>query len=72
MAVAPHIYAVGEVVEILPGRFDTHIPRGRYKIVRQLPSETHDLQYRVQSAQDGHERIVRESQLSRGELPVFR
>ena len=61
-----HKFAVGQVVDLMPGTGNANIPRGRYKVQRQLPSETRDLQYRVKHAVDGHERVVLESQLSDG------
>jgi len=61
-----HKFAVGQTVDLLPGTGNGNIPRGRYKVQRQLPSETRDLQYRVKHAVDGHERVVLESQLSDG------
>ena len=60
---APHRFAVGERVEFSPGRLDGNVPRGIYTIIRHLPSETPDLQYRVKNQRDSHERVVRESQL---------
>ena len=59
----PYKFAVGERVEFSPGRFDGNVPRGLYMITRHLPSETPDMQYRVKSVRDSHERVVRESQL---------
>jgi hypothetical protein len=59
-----HKFAVGQVVDFLPGPGDANVPRGKYKIQRLLPSETKDLQYRVKHAVDGHERVVPESQLA--------
>jgi hypothetical protein len=38
--------------------------RGTYTIVRLLPAEHNDQQYRIKSTTDGHERVVKESQLS--------
>ncbi len=61
-----HPYAVGQEVEFLPGRLDLHVPRGLYTIVRQLPVEANERQYRVKNTRDGHERIMRESQLAGG------
>ena len=58
-----HKYTVGQSVEFSPGARDGSAARGRYEVVRHLPSETRDLQYRVKSSVDGHERVVRESQL---------
>jgi hypothetical protein len=59
-------FAVGQSVEFLPSRMDMHVPRGLYTIVRQLPVESSERQYRVKNASDGHERIMRESQLAPG------
>ncbi len=61
-----HKFAVGQAVEFLPGRMDLHVPRGTYTIVRQLPVEANERQYRVKNTRDGHERIMRESQLAPG------
>ena len=61
-----HKFAVGQEVEFLPGRMDFHVPRGVYTIVRQLPVEANERQYRVKNSRDGHERIMRESQLAAG------
>ena len=60
---APHRYAVGQTVEFVPQRFDGNVPRGAYTVVRQLPGPPHDREYRVRNAADGHERVMRESQL---------
>jgi hypothetical protein len=59
-----HRFAVGQMVEFLPGPRDSNAPRGKYKIQRLLPSETSDPQYRVKYAADGHERVVPESRLA--------
>jgi hypothetical protein len=59
-----HKYAVGQTVTFTPrGQFHT-ASRDSVKIVRLLPAEANDYQYRVKSTRDGHERVVRESQLS--------
>ena len=47
---------------MLVGR--THnVPPGPYEIVRQLPSETADLKYRIKSRDETHERVVSEHEL---------
>ena len=61
-----HKFAIGQSVEFLPGRMDMHVPRGTYTIVRPLPVESNERQYRVKNTRDGHERIMRESQLEAG------
>ena len=35
-----HKFAVGQMVDFLPGPGDTNVPRGKYKVQRLLPSET--------------------------------
>ena len=64
MAQHQHKFAVGQVVAFLPAPADGNVRRGRYTIQRLLPSERGEPQYRVRHAQDGHERVVTESQLS--------
>jgi hypothetical protein len=59
-----HRFNVGQKVTFQPDRGDLRQLRGSYTVVRPLPSETRDQQYRVKSDQDGHERVVRESQLA--------
>ncbi len=60
---ARHIYTIGQSIEFLPGRFDGAAQPGTYTIVRQLPNDSNDREYRVKCVRDGHERIVRESQM---------
>jgi len=61
-----HKFAVGQSVELVPGRLEGHLPRGIYTVLRQLPGEPHDREYRIRSTRDGHERVVRERQLRQG------
>jgi hypothetical protein len=58
-----HKYKIGQTVHFSGGLKYAANVRGTYKIVRLLPSETADGQYRIQSTKDGHERVVRESEL---------
>ncbi|MCO6416372.1 hypothetical protein JYK14_09350 [Siccirubricoccus sp. KC 17139] len=67
----PHLYSVGQNVEFVPGRYDTNVPRGLYTVVRQLPGPPNDREYRVKHQQDGHERVVLESQLRSGPPKLF-
>jgi hypothetical protein len=62
---AGHKFEVGRVVR-LQARHDAVAPPGSYEIMRQLPSgdAERDPQYRVKSVLDGHERMVKESDLS--------
>ena len=61
-----HSFTIGQRIEFLPGKFDGNAPSGAYTIVRLLPNDQIDREYRVKSAHDGHERVVRESQIRRG------
>jgi hypothetical protein len=61
---AQHKFAVGQAVAFLPTSADGNVRRGQYTVQRLLPSEQGQPQYRVRHAQDGHERVVTESQLS--------
>jgi hypothetical protein len=63
--VKTHKFAVGQTVHFSPGMGGS--ARGGslvFKVVRLLPAEHNDQQYRVKSTLDGHERVVKESQLS--------
>ena len=65
---AAHKFAVGLTVRFSPDRNDRRQAapaQGRFKIVRHLPESASVLQYRVKSQVDGHERVVREDQLTR-------
>ncbi|MDO9706720.1 hypothetical protein [Paracraurococcus lichenis] len=67
----PHGFSVGQSVELSTGRYDGNVPRGAYTVLRQLPNDGADREYRVRNQQDGHERVVRESQLRADPLPSF-
>ncbi|NKC33097.1 hypothetical protein [Falsiroseomonas selenitidurans] len=58
-----HRYTVGQHIEFVPGRYDGSAPPGAYTVVRQLPNDAADREYRVKNSRDGHERIIRESQM---------
>ena len=60
---ARHTFTVGQSIEFVPGRYDGSAPAGMYTVVRQLPNDAMDREYRVKNTRDGHERIVRESQM---------
>ena len=60
-----HSFALGQVLEFNPGKFDGTGARGAYTVVRLLPNDGLDREYRVKNVRDGHERVVRESQLRR-------
>ena len=58
-----HRFRVGQAVEFFPDPGVDRLSKGRYTIVRLLPLEGNNPQYRIKSSADGHERLVRENQL---------
>jgi len=66
-----HKFKIGQTVELIPNRLDGNIPAGSYTIQRLLPAEGRTLQYRVKNARDGHERVVRETQIARAQNALF-
>jgi hypothetical protein len=60
-----HKYSVGQSVRFLPDRLQLNSGKGSFKIVGLLPETASVFQYRVKSQLDGHERVVREDQLTR-------
>lgn len=58
-----HKYKVGDYVRIA-ARPAWSVPAGRYQVIRQMPPEGDHNQYRVRFVDDGHERMVKENDLS--------
>jgi hypothetical protein len=63
-AIKNHKYEVGQVVTFTPGKLNLETSPGLYEIVRQLPPDGSENQYRVRNIEDCHERVVREGQLA--------
>ena len=63
--VTDHKFKVGETVKYTTGPFGLGSVTDVYKIIQQLPPYGDDLQYRIKSANEPHERIAKESQLAR-------
>ena len=64
-SVQNHKFKIGQSVELTSGPFGRGSPNDVYKIVQLLPLEGYDYQYRIKSAKEPHERVVKESELSR-------
>ena len=61
---ASHKFHVGQLVEFRPNkRSAISSARGAYEILKQLPERDGELQYRIKSAAEEHERIALESEL---------
>jgi hypothetical protein len=59
-----HRFKVGTTVRFTPSALDKSAQAGNYRIVRHLPADGTDNQYRIKSVSDGHERVVKEGQLA--------
>jgi hypothetical protein len=64
-SVKDHKFKIGQSVSFTSGPFDRGGVNGIYKVTQLLPREGEDYQRRINSAAEPHERVVKESQLSR-------
>ena len=60
-----HKFKIGQTVNFTSGPFGRGGASGIYKVTQLLPPDGDDYQYRIKSADEPHERVVKESQLSR-------
>ena len=58
-------FKIGQTVSLTSGPFDRRSANGVYKVTQLLPLEGEDYQYRIKSANEPHERVAKEGQLSR-------
>ena len=63
-AVTSHKFKIGQSVNYTSGPFGASAS-GAYQITQLLPPEDDDFQYKIKSAAEPHERVVKESQLDR-------
>jgi hypothetical protein len=63
--VHPHKYRVGETVYYTSPSFGRAAASGSYTVVKLLPSDGDDYQYRIKSSGEAFERVAKESQLDR-------
>jgi len=60
-----HKFHIGEIVELAP-LVTRSAPRGTYVVTKPLPEcAAGEYEYRIKSIQEPHERVVRESELSK-------
>jgi hypothetical protein len=60
-----HQFRSGQTVRLRRRLPNTSASAGEYKIVRQLPDSAGEVQYRIKSAREPHERVANESDLER-------
>jgi hypothetical protein len=65
IATTTHKYQVGEIVYYTSPTFGRAAATGSYTVVKLLPSESDDYQYRIKSSGEAFERVAKESQLER-------
>jgi len=63
--VQAHKYRVGETVYYTSPSFGRAAASGSYTVVKLLPSDGDDYQYRIKSSGEAFERVAKESQLER-------
>jgi hypothetical protein len=63
--VRAHKYRIGEMVYFTSPTFGRAAAIGSYTVVKLLPSESDDYQYRIKSSGEAFERVAKESQLDR-------
>ena len=65
MPVRTHKYQIGETVYYTSPTFGRAAATGSYTVVKLLPHEGDDYQYRIKSSGEAFERVAKESQLDR-------
>jgi hypothetical protein len=59
-----HKFHVGETVTMAPAT-SRNVPGGVYEVIKQLPDTSGERQYRIKSMSEPHERVARESELTK-------
>jgi hypothetical protein len=67
LAMAEHKFKIGQVVYFRPKRSSSPLlpSSGPYQIIKRLPAAEGDFQYVIRSANEDHQRVARESELTR-------
>jgi len=68
----PHRFSIGQSIVLSLGKYGGSAPSGTYIVLRLLPNDDADREYRVRHQHDNHERVVRESQIRPSLAPFFR
>ena len=59
----PRKFTIGQRVTVVPNKLVAALAGGTFTVVRSLPEERGVWQYRIESIDDGHERVVYEIDL---------
>lgn len=60
-----HKYSIGQSVRYTAGPLTRSGPGAAFKIIRLMPPDGDEHQYRIKSTEEAFERVARESQLDR-------
>ena len=60
-----HRYILGQAVRYTSGPFGRFGAGGSFRIVKLLPSDGEEFQYRIKNTEEAFERVAKESQLDR-------
>jgi hypothetical protein len=63
-----HKFHIGETVRVKPA-FSRSVPGGAYEVTKQFPHNGREFEYRIKSANEDHERVARESELTKAYSP---
>jgi hypothetical protein len=64
MSMPLHKFQIGETVYVTPS-MRRNVPGGAYAVTKRLPHNGHEFEYRIKGANEEHERVVRESELTK-------
>jgi hypothetical protein len=65
LALKEHKFQIGQTVYFTSRPIGHMAANGTYRVVKLLPSDGEDFQYRIKSASEAFERVAKESQLDR-------
>lgn len=60
-----HKYALGQTVRYIAGPLNRGAASGTFKVVKLMPPDGDEHQYRIKSTDEAFERVAKESQLDR-------
>lgn len=64
------LYALGQTVELIPGGYASPDAAGVYSIIRLLPHDGREFEYRLKSAGGPQERVAKESQIRKRDAVI--
>jgi hypothetical protein len=59
-----HKFELHQIVFLKPTSLNSTAARGGYEVTKQLPERDGQLEYRIKSSSEPHERAVKESEIS--------